>query len=91
LEYLTEGHVDLLLLFFAVPKGMEDVPIVYNGMGLGLNDFIWVPIFPLPTLKAMLYAVNKDTLLVGDMDIRERFLNFVLHESSQALCGMDLT
>jgi hypothetical protein len=28
---------------------------------------------------------------MGDMDIGEMFLNFVLHESMQALCGVDLT
>jgi hypothetical protein len=28
---------------------------------------------------------------MGDMDVGEMFLNFVLHESMQALCGIDLT
>lgn len=28
---------------------------------------------------------------MGDMDIGEMFLNFILHEYMQALCGVDLT
>jgi hypothetical protein len=38
----------------------------------------------------MLRAVDENTF-IGDMDIGEIFLNFFLHESMQALCGVDLT
>ena len=64
--------------------------MVYEGTRSGLNDAIWVPRFPLPTVNTMLRAVDENTFM-GDMDIGEMFLNFVLHESMQALCGVDLT
>jgi hypothetical protein len=38
----------------------------------------------------MLRAVDENSFM-GDMDIGEMFLNFILHESMQALCGVDLT
>ena len=38
----------------------------------------------------MLRAVDENTFM-GDMDIGEMFLNFILHQSMQALCGVDLT
>jgi hypothetical protein len=37
-----------------------------------------------------LRAVDENSFM-GDMDIGEMFLNFILHESMQALCGIDLT
>jgi hypothetical protein len=89
-RYVSEGEASSLTSFFAVPKGTDDVRMVYDGTRSGLNDAIWVPRFPLPTVNTMLRAVDEHTHL-GDMDIGEMFLNFVLHESMQALCGVDLT
>ena len=89
-RYVEPGEVFSLTSFFAVPKGVEDIRMVYDGTKSGLNDNIWVPRFPLPTINTHLRAVDGDTYM-SDMDIGEMFLNFVLHESMQALCGVDLT
>jgi hypothetical protein len=89
-RYVEAGEVFALTSFFAVPKGVDDIRMVYNGTKLGLNDNIWVPRFPLPTMNTHLRAVDSNTYM-SDMDIGEMFLNFVLHESMQALCGVDLT
>jgi hypothetical protein len=62
-RYVTKGNVDSLISFFAVPKGTEDVRLVYDGTRSGLNDAIWVPRFPLPTVNTMLRAVNKNTFI----------------------------
>jgi hypothetical protein len=63
--------------------------MVYDGTSSGLNDAIWVPRFPLPTVNTMLRAVDVHSFM-GDLDIGETFVNFILHESMQALCGVDL-
>jgi hypothetical protein len=84
------SEIQSLISFFAVPKGEDDVRMVYDGTKSGLNDCIWVPRFPLPTVGTHLRAVEPGTFM-GDMDVGEMFLNFVLHESMQALCGIDLT
>ena len=64
--------------------------MVYDGTKAGLNEVIWVPRFPLPTVDMLMRAVDTDTY-TSNPDIGEMFLNFVLHESMQALCGVDLT
>jgi hypothetical protein len=89
-RYLEPGEVFSLTSFFAVPKGVNDIRMVYDGTKSGLNENIWVPRFPLPTVNTHLRAVDSNTWM-SDMDIGEMFLNFILHESMQALCGVDLT
>jgi hypothetical protein len=51
---------------------------------------LWAPWFPLPTVDSLLRSVEPGTWM-ADNDVGEMFLNFVLHESIQALCGVDLT
>eukprot|EP00980_Cylindrotheca_fusiformis_P024767 scaffold12423_cov140-Cylindrotheca_fusiformis.AAC.1 len=89
-RYVVPGEVNSLTSFFAVPKGEDDIRMVYDGTKSGLNDAIWVPRFSLPTVNSMLRAVESKTFM-ADFDIGECFLNFVLHESMQALCGIDLS
>jgi hypothetical protein len=84
------SEIQSLISFFAVPKGEDDVRMVYDGTKSGLNECIWVPRFPLPTVATHLRAVEAGTHM-GDMDVGDMFLNFILHASMQALCGVDLT
>lgn len=88
--YVVTGEVTSLMSFFAVPKGEDDIRMVYDGTKSGLNDAIWVPRFRLPTVQNLLRAVDFKTVM-SDFDIGEMFLNFVLHETMQALCGIDLS
>jgi hypothetical protein len=65
--------------------------MVYDGTKSGLNDGIWVTLPPVHHLDTHLWVLKPGTSM-GDMDVGEMFLNFVLlHESMQALCGVDLT
>jgi hypothetical protein len=90
-----KGHIDLgvvesLLSFFEVPKGLTDIRMVCDGTASGLNDMLWAPWFPLPTIDSLLRSAEPGTWM-ADNDVGEMFLNLVLHESIQALCGVDLT
>ena len=76
--------------FFSVPKGDDDIRMVYNGTSSGLNDVLWVPSFPLPTVDSLLRAVHPDTWM-ADTNLGEMFLNFVLHETLRKLAGVDVT
>jgi hypothetical protein len=51
---------------------------------------LWVPSFPLHTVKSLLRAVHPQTWM-ADTDLGEMFLNFVLHESLRELAGVDVT
>jgi len=42
-RYVAPGRVDSLTWFFMVPKGDNDIWMVYNGSKSGLNDILWVP------------------------------------------------
>jgi hypothetical protein len=88
--YIDIGVVHSLISFFEVPKGLTDIRMVYDGTKSGLNDMLWAPWFPLPTVDSLLRSVEPGTWM-ADNDVGEMFLNFVLHESIQALCGVDLT
>jgi hypothetical protein len=88
--YLESGYVKALTSFFTVPKGDNDVRLVYNGTKSGLNDCLWVPWFRLPTIEQLLRAVAPGTFM-ADIDIAEQFLNFVLHKAVRPFAGIDLT
>jgi hypothetical protein len=76
--------------FFAVPKGDTDMRLVYNSTSSGLNAHLWAPWFALPTICALLRALELDTFM-ADYDIGEMFLNFMLEERCARLAGVDLT
>jgi hypothetical protein len=89
-KYISTGYVWSLTDFFSVVKGEDDIRMVYNGTSSGLNDVLWVPSFPLPTVESLLRAVHPNTWM-ADTDLGEMFLNFVLHESLRELAGVDVT
>jgi hypothetical protein len=90
-RYITAAFVMSLPSFFSVPKGGDDIRMVYNGTESGLNDSIWVPRFILPTLETHLRAVDESTCM-ADVDIGEWcFLNFILHRELKELIGVNLT
>jgi hypothetical protein len=77
--YLQPVYFRALTLFFAAPKGEQDVRIVYNGTKSSLNDCLWAPWFRLPTVEEHFCAIEPGTFM-GDIDIAEQFLNFIPHE-----------
>jgi hypothetical protein len=89
-RYIAEGYVVSLTSFFEVPKGDDDIRMVYDGSIGGLNEAMWVPRFVLSTLNAHLRAVEEGTF-IGDLDVGECFLNFMLHPSVRPYAGVDFT
>jgi hypothetical protein len=89
-RYIRPGFVKSLTSYFLVPKGEEDMHMVYDGTVSGLNDCIWVPCFLLPTMNTHLRGVDEETEM-ADVDVGECFLNFMLHSEMWELAGVDLT
>lgn len=79
-----------LTRFFAVQKGEDDIRMVYNGTASGLNDVLWAPNFGLPTVDSAARATNVETWM-GDLDLGEMFLNFMIDPKIRPYCGVDLT
>jgi len=89
-RYIAPGYVSSLTAFFAVPKGEDDIRMVYDGTVSGLNDAIWVPRFGMSTMETHFRSLKPGTYM-ADVDVGECFLNFVLHEAIHPLAGVDLT
>jgi len=89
-NYIEDGYVKNLTRFFAVPKGDQDIRMVYDASASGLNDCLWAPWFLMPTIKTHLRTVNPDYFM-ADIDIGEMFLNFIMHDSLRSWCGVDFT
>ena len=88
---LTTGiKVKLLIKYFAVPKGEDDVRLVYNATTNKLNECVWVPTFWLPTVDLLVRALDKDSWMTNQ-DIGDMFLNFQLHQSVVPFTGVDLS
>ena len=87
--YIETGEVCSLAHYFHVPKGPDDIRMVYNGTGCGLNASLWAPHFGLPyvthTTRSLMPGYCQCDLDVGDM-----FLNFLLHEDLKRMSGVDV-
>ncbi len=66
--YICKGPVFSLTSFFAVPKGDDDIRMVYDGTKSGLNGSLWAPWFPLPTVATHLRAMLPGYYM-ADIDI----------------------
>jgi len=88
--YVGEGQVESLICFFAVQKGASDIRMVYDGTQSGLNDVLWAPWFPLPTVNSHLRLVEPGTFM-ADNDVGECFHNWMLDKRVRKWCGIDLT
>jgi hypothetical protein len=89
-NYIECGEVQSLTHMFHVPKGADDIQMVYNGTSSGLNAVLWAPHFGLPVMQHTLRS-----LLPGyyqcDMDVGEMFLNYWLHPDLRPYAGVDVT
>jgi hypothetical protein len=88
-RYIEPDFVKSLTTFHGVPK-LDDIRMVYDASISGLNDAVWVPQFVLPTINTHLRSVGPSTHM-GDIDVGEMFLNFMLTEQLRCLAGVDLT
>lgn len=88
--YLEIGPILSLTSYFAVPKGLDDIRMVYDGTKSGLNDAMFAPWFPLPTVEQLLRVVDCGSFM-GDIDVDEMFVNFALHKSLRVHGVVDVT
>ena len=104
-KVLDRGYINLvdkiksLAHFFQVPKTWkivegklvaDDIRMVYDATCSGLNQAVWTPWFPMPTVLSPLRAVVAGTIM-SDCDVGEMFLNFMLEPKLRPYAGVDLT
>ena len=89
--YIESGKVASLTSFFILKKGNTgNFRVVYNGSASGLNQVLWAPWFPLPTISSHLRMVEEGTWMANS-NICDMFLNLMLHPSLRQYCGVDVT
>jgi len=75
---------------FPVKKGADDIQVVWDLKKNSLNACMYTPSFFLYTPSSS-YARRVEARMYGsDADVEEQFHNFLLHESEQAYCGVEL-
>ena len=89
-QYIDQGPMILSIDVFDVPKGDEDIRLVNNGTSCGLNDVMWAPWFPLPTVNTHLRGVEAGTSM-ADLDVSDHFHNFMIHQTIQPYVGVNFT
>jgi hypothetical protein len=87
---LPVSPVKSFIKYFGVPKGEDDVRMVYDATANGLNECVWSPSFWLPTINTLVRALDENSWMT-DRDMGDMFLNFQLHESAIPFTGVDLT
>ena len=85
----TNG-IKSLTSFFSVPKGEDDIRMVYDGTKSGLNAALFAPWFGLGNVNAMLRSMEGKTWS-ADNDFGEMFLNFWVHPDLRCYTGIDIT
>jgi hypothetical protein len=80
----NEGVCETFDLLFCCAKRRQ------GSSSSGLNKHLWAPGFALPTIGALLRALELDTFM-ADSDIGEMFLHFMLEERCARLAGVYLT
>ena len=85
----TASPIKSLIKYFAVPKGEDDVKMVYDATANGLNKCVWSPSFWLPTIDTLVCSLDEDSWMT-DQDMGDMFLNFQLHELVIPFTGVNL-
>jgi hypothetical protein len=67
----SDSLVKLYIKYFAVPKGEEDICMVYDATVNKLNEAVWIPTFWLPTIGSLVCTVGSTSWMtnrdVGNM------------------------
>ena len=71
-------------------KMAEDIRTVCDATNLELNDAIWAPWSPMPTVESYLRAVESETFM-SDCDVGKMFLKLMLEPRLISHAGVDLT
>ena len=88
-DYLEIGHVTNTVHYFAVPKGDDDIRVVFDGTSSGLNETLWAPNFFLPSAKSAAMVMDFSTWM-SDMDFGEMFHNFNLDPRIRPYSGVNV-
>ena len=73
-----------------MPKGEDNIILVYYITALGLDDALWAPTFLMPLVDNVFEMAN-DSSRFGDIDAAEIFHNYNRAEILQPYAGVDVS
>jgi hypothetical protein len=88
-RYLECGPCRNTVPRFAVPKGSDDIRVVWDLKKNGVNEHMFTPGFFLPTVATYLRRLGSGSYS-GDFDIGEQFHNYMLHPVERIFCGVHI-
>ena len=88
--YLEEGFVRRNVHYFSVPKGDDDIRVLFDGTSSGLNNSLWAPNFYLPNSRSAALLLTFSTWM-ADVDFGEMFHNFFVANKIRKYSGVDIT
>ena len=74
---------------FPVPKGDDDIRVVWDLSKNGVNAGMYTPSFFLATMGTYLRRIEAG-MYGGDFDVGEQFHNYMLHPREQVYCGVEI-
>ena len=85
MKFLDRGYINLTPVgqikkfteYFAIPKGEDDIRMVFNGTKEGLTEALWALSFWIPNATSMLRKMSYNHKPVG-IDLGEYFINLPL-------------
>ena len=89
--YLEEGFVRSNVHYFSVPKGDDDIRVVFDGTSSGLNNSLWAPNFYLPSSRSAALLLTFTSWWMADVDFGEMFHNFFVATKIRKYSGVDIT
>ena len=87
--YIVKGRCRVTVPRFPVPKGDDDIRVVWDLAKNGVNETMYTPTFFLATMSTYLRRVEPG-IYGGDFDVGEQFHNYCLHPSEQPYCGVEI-
>ena len=89
-NYLIPGVIKWDIRCFGVPKGDNDIRLVYDGARSGVNKVVYIPTFFVPTSLSLcrILMLNAHQM---DEDVGEMFVNYPMLASFRRYCGVKLT
>jgi hypothetical protein len=87
-QYIRKVPVKAFIDYFDVPKGPDNIRVVYHGSKSGLNAHLWTPRLYMPNGSAATNVMSFETYLT-DSDVGEMFPNFPMDPKLRPHAGVE--
>ena len=87
--YITEEVILALPSLFYVPKGTDDIRMVFDATVSGISNYVWAPNLMFQSMGSLNMMMVPEMHMV-DLYAEEKFYNFRNSSVLAKYCGVDL-